>query len=638
MAVVTLPAAGYLGRRLAIRCSIGTGLLGYGLLISFWRLDVPAWHGDELTYARAGNLYWHGQFRYNAEHPPLGKEIIGASEQIFGQTLWAARLPSALALLAGGIVLGLWLGRAVTPAAGLIAAALWWSLPSLTTFPEAFGSAPPLALGLPMRLALLDPLAGFIALAALAVGWWWIRSGRPLAAAACGFTSGLAVATKFSAALVVVVPAVVGCLAVLRGTRPLLRRLLRAAVHGTLWTVAAATTGALAYTPMRYDQAREVFLSGWRFQRHHGMVGHLVVVMHKVYRHAPWWTLGWWQYVAWGLAAGVIAVVVILAALVLRSTLVGYLTAAALLPMTVLVSLSGLALPHYILIWRAPLVAAVAVAITVVTGWLRTHTRPPVAVAGALLALAPFVAVGDRTVTATLRQHPEGYAALAAFIPPGNGDIWHRGFSAVMAAYLPGRHFVSGTRTPIPGRPQPAAIILDRAVTERIGDGGLAAWAEAHGYQRVQTSILDIWTYSTSGHTLHPPAQLREWVATSAPAGSARPRHRRCGQAVRCGRPHEARPARRAQHSRAPASPPSPAQRRHGPGNYAPPIVAQPNHPRPPHPARQPTRRQTPSPSSAFSSTGSGRGWSSLKERGRSSPVVWGGVVTVLLDFPGSCE
>ena len=516
MAVTTLPAAstGHLGRRLAIVCLIGTGLLGYGLFMSFWRLDVPAWHIDELVYARAGNLYWHGQFRYNAEHPPFGKEIIGASEQIFGQTLWAARLPSALALLAGGIVLGIWLGRAATPAAGLIAAALWWSLPSLTAFPEASGSAAPPAPGLPMRLALLDPLAGFIVLVALAVGWWWIRSGRPFAAAACGLTSGLAVATKLPAALIVVVPALAGCLAVLRGGRPVLRRLLRTAGHGTLWTLAAAAAGALTYAPMGYHQAREVLLSGWRFQRQHGAVGHLVVVMHKVYHHPPWWTLGWWQYVAWGLAAVLIAVAVIFAALVLRSTLVGYLTAAALLPMAVLVPLSGLALPHYILVWRAPLIAAIAVAITVVTGWVRTHTRPLAAGAAALLVLAPFVAVGDRTVTATLRLHPEGYAALAAFIPPGRGDIWYRGFSSIMAVYLPGRHFVSGTRTPTPGRPQPAAIVLDRAVTQRIGDGGLAAWAKAHGYRRVQTSILDIWT--------HPPPQQTGAQLTALSAGPHR--------------------------------------------------------------------------------------------------------------------
>jgi 4-amino-4-deoxy-L-arabinose transferase-like glycosyltransferase len=499
MPVAGLPAAGRRGRRLAVVWSVGIALLGYGLLMSFWRLDVTAWNGDELTYARAGSLYWQGEFRYNTEHPPFGKEIIGASELIFGQTLWAARLPSAVALLAGGIVLGLWLGRAATPVAGLIAAALWWSLPSLTGFPEAFGSAASLARGLPMRLGLLDPLAGFVALVALAFGWWWIRSGRPLAGAACGLASGLAVATKFSAALIVVVPAVVGCLALLRDARPMVRRLLRAAGHGALWTLATATAFVLTYAPMGYHQAREVVLNGWRFQRHHGMSGHLVVVMGKVYRHAPWWTLGWWQYAAWGLAAVLIALVVILAALVLRSTLVCYLTAAAVLPMAVLAPFSGLALPHYILVWRGPLIAVVAVAITVVLGWVRTHTRPLAAGVAALLVVAPFVAVGHRTVTATLRLHPEGYAALAEFIPAGTGDIWHRGFSGVMAAYLPGRHFVSATRTPTPGRPQPAAIVLDRAVTQRIGDGGLAAWAEAHGYEPIHASILDIW--------IHPPGR-----------------------------------------------------------------------------------------------------------------------------------
>ena len=57
----------------AARITGAAGLVGYGAVMSFWRLGEPAWHTDERVYAAAGRAYWHGDFRLNPDHPPLGK-------------------------------------------------------------------------------------------------------------------------------------------------------------------------------------------------------------------------------------------------------------------------------------------------------------------------------------------------------------------------------------------------------------------------------------------------------------------------------------------------------------------------------------------------------------------------------------
>ncbi|HZB47490.1 MAG TPA: hypothetical protein VE547_00200, partial [Mycobacteriales bacterium] len=296
------------------------------------------------------------------------------------------------ATLAGGLLLWLWLSRAVAPAAGPLAALLWWSLPSVVAFPEALPAGPELSL--PTRYALLDPLAGFLALAALAVGWWWVRSGRWVAAAGSGLLLGLAVATKLPAGLVGVVAGVAGTAAALRRPGGVARRLGRAGGQGATWAVAGLGGVALAYAPMGRDGAVASWSAGWRIQRDHGGGGHLVIVAGQRTFHPPWWALGWWQYASWGAAVTTAAALAVVAGLALRPGLAGYLTAAWLLPLALLVPVSGLALPHYPVIWRGPLVAAVAVGAVAAAGWIRARAGGGaagrrLAVAVLAVALAP---------------------------------------------------------------------------------------------------------------------------------------------------------------------------------------------------------------------------------------------------------
>ncbi len=471
----------------AARLAGAAGLVGYGALLSFRRLGTPAWHVDEQVYATAGRAYWRGDFRLNPQHPPLGKEIIGAAQAAFGPTLTAARLPAAAAALAGGLLLWLWLSRAGAPAAGPLAAALWWSLPSVVAFPEAL---PGPVTALPTRYALLDPLAGFLALGALAVGWWWVRTGRWTAAAGSGVLLGLAVATKLPAGLVGVVAVLAGTAAALhRPGRPL-RRLLRAGGQAATWSLAAAGAGLAAYAPMGRDGAVASFAAGWRIQREHGRGGHLVTVAGQRYFHPPWWTLGWWQHASWGAAVTAVAALAVVAGLALRPALTGYLAAACLLPLTLLVPLADLALPHYPVLWRGPLIGAVAVGAVAGAGWLRRHAGGWVAVAVLAAVLAPVGLLAGRTAAATLTLRPAGYAALPAVVPPG--DVWLVGQPAVARAYLPG-HRLGPPPRPLPAAARPAAVVLDAMSTVRGADRRAADWARARGYRVVRTDTLEIW-------------------------------------------------------------------------------------------------------------------------------------------------
>jgi hypothetical protein len=489
-------------------------LLGFGTFMSLWRIDVPSWNGDELVYAGAGNNYWQGDYAYNPEHPPLGKLLIGLSEHLGGQTLWAARLPAGIAMLLGGLLLWGWLSRAVSPAAGWTAAALWWALPGLTSFPELLGDGP--YLDLPQRWALLGPLAAVLALAALLAGWWWMRSGRLAWALTCGLLAGAAVATKLPAVLIVAVPAVAGPLATLARCPPAwaaqfpgwppgtaavfgwLARLPRAAGHAATWLAGAALAFAMAYAPMGAKQAVDSIEAGWRFQRGHGASGHSILLRGQVYAHAPWWSLAWWQYAALGTAVTAVALLATVAGLALRSGLTAYLTAAWLLPMITLVPVAHLALPHYELIWRAPLIGGAVAGASVALRRLSRLRRPrggaydlPVTAAVLLLALLPPAVLAGRTAAHTATLRPSGYGALPALAGPGEVQVV--GNVTVVRRYLP-EHRVQGVRNaPRPHRQAPGTIVLDRASTSRFSDYGLVAWARLHKYRHTRTGTLEVY-------------------------------------------------------------------------------------------------------------------------------------------------
>ncbi|MGH3241216.1 MAG: glycosyltransferase family 39 protein, partial [Spirillospora sp.] len=166
---------------------------------------------DEPVYAASGMLYLkEHELRYNAEHPPLGKLIIGAGPVLAGERvnasftgdqyaagrhllydwgndarrlLLAARLPVIVLTLLFGVVLFAFARDLTGPVGGLTALTLYAFSPDVI----AHGS-----------LATLDvPMAGFL----LTSVWllWRARERPRLYVPLAGAALGAALATKMSA-------------------------------------------------------------------------------------------------------------------------------------------------------------------------------------------------------------------------------------------------------------------------------------------------------------------------------------------------------------------------------------------------------------------------------------------------------
>jgi hypothetical protein len=241
---------------------------------------------------------------------------------------------------------------------------------------------------------------------------------------------------------------------------------------------------------MGWTGARAAWTAGWEMQRTHGQAGHLVVVAGERTYHPPWWTLAWWQYASWGAAATAAAALAVGLGLALRPTLASYLAAAWLLPLVLLVPLAHLALPHYQVLWRGPLVASVAVGAAAAAGRLRRRAGPWVAAVLLACALAPVALLAGRTSAATLMVQPTGYAALPAVVPAG--DVWLVGYPDLARPYLAGHRVLTPPR-PLPAAARPAAVVLDAMATVRGGDRRPAEWARAHGYRAAHTYTLEVW-------------------------------------------------------------------------------------------------------------------------------------------------
>ncbi len=105
--------------------------IGFGLFLYLTHLDAtPIQQGNEAMYTfpaihmlQTGDFlvpqYEHGPF---LEKPPLTWWILAASYKLFGISVFAARLPSALAAIATILLAGLWAKKRGGMAAGLFAA------------------------------------------------------------------------------------------------------------------------------------------------------------------------------------------------------------------------------------------------------------------------------------------------------------------------------------------------------------------------------------------------------------------------------------------------------------------------------------------------------------------------------------
>jgi hypothetical protein len=163
------------------------------------------------------------------------------------------------------------------------------------------------------------------------------------------------------------------------------------------------------------------------------------------------------------------------------------------------VPLTGLALPHYLVLWRPVLIAAVAVGGTAGVGWIwrsagrgERRTRRAVAVALGVVLATPAAVSTTRAIATISTLQPSGYAALPPHLRAGS-TVWVVGDLGAARHALPGRQVGGYSPARRDHDPGPAGIVLDRGSTLRGGDGGLPAWASRHGYRYLHTGALDVW-------------------------------------------------------------------------------------------------------------------------------------------------
>ncbi|MGD0168007.1 MAG: glycosyltransferase family 39 protein [Gaiellaceae bacterium] len=396
-----------LGARSAVSRSVRTALMlgawsaagALALFATFYGLTTRYWLVDERIYRRAGRLYVEQhQFGFNAEHPPLGKYLIGLSQLAFGHAEFGTRLPSALATLVTGILLALLVARAVGQVPALVTFVAWTLLPHPGRVDEI------------SRLAYLDTImVAFLAFALYATWRWWESSSWKWTIA-LGAGWGLAVATKVSALFVV--PA----LAVLLFRKDGLGR--RAAQLG-----AAAVTGCAVflatYIPFGWHTAKWAIGYMVGFEYDHAQRGHRVLLAGHFYRFPPWWAQADWLWHDSHATTIAMAVSLVLAPFLVPRRISVFLLAAVLAPAAVFAFATQILLSHWMYDWMPAMAALIGIAI----GAALTSTSWKYRFVGVALAVILALLVGSY-IRSIVDLRPTGYrtieSELATVDHPGN--------------------------------------------------------------------------------------------------------------------------------------------------------------------------------------------------------------------------
>jgi 4-amino-4-deoxy-L-arabinose transferase-like glycosyltransferase len=154
------------GKRRALALALFTLALGTALYTS--RLDgTPIQSGNEAMYTfpplhmlQTGDYlvpyYEHGPF---LEKPPLTWWILAGSYKVFGTTIFAARLPGAIAALLTILVVAVWARRRAGPSAGLLTALVLMYSFKFAAFAREFAADTFLTLAVTLAVVALDSAA-----------------------------------------------------------------------------------------------------------------------------------------------------------------------------------------------------------------------------------------------------------------------------------------------------------------------------------------------------------------------------------------------------------------------------------------------------------------------------------------------
>lgn len=364
------------------------------LFVAFWHLGRATIVNDEFIYLRASWAYVHGDFSLNLEHPPTAKYLYGIAQLVLGQGPLGPRLVAAVAMLATGAVLFVWLRREVGFWTGLLAAGAWWLTPRAAgaTWADA-GSVIGARID---RFAMLEPLMVFFAVASLAAAWRWMRTGNRWWVAAAGALLALSVTSKVSTAVLV--------LAI--GALPLLARRWKDLGVGALWGgVPFVVVFVLLYLPVGLFSPIGHMLA---FQAQQNAHGHPTTILGTVFARAPWWANFAFLFAGTGWLLLALLVVGVVCALAVRpDRLVAYLGIALGVFVVFYVVVANVSLPYYYDAWM-PLVVALAA-----IGYARlASVRPPLGRVAALVLVAGLLVPVGRLGVAVAETRPSGIALL----------------------------------------------------------------------------------------------------------------------------------------------------------------------------------------------------------------------------------
>jgi hypothetical protein len=437
--------------RMALTRSQGALLLGVvalGCFIHFFRIGASTWNLDEFAYASVGYRFVHGDFTaVPGPHPYLGAYLLGLVPSVTGSVApTAVRIAPAAAGVATGVVLFVFAHRLAGYRAALIAAGAWLLLPHATVM----GGAALTAIRVE-RFGLFEVFMELFIALALYAGWRWNVEGAWGWALATGLCAGLAVSSKLVGALVLLPLA---SLVVLNPGRDRRRIAQFSAI-----AVAAVSTFCLSFAPV-LPKAPQRFQDMLELGGLHEAAGHPTIIAGQVYLRAPWWGDAWFMFAGMGFwtALAISSAAVAGFAVVERRVFI-YLAIAVVVPAVALAGLYPIALPHYYILWLAPLTLLAALALD---GLPRLGARGVIVT----LALAlPLAVAAVTTVIDVSSLKPRDYRAAAGVLERRHldrGSVAVLGYGPVLCAYLPAAEVTSqATRLS-------DAIVIDPIMERRL--------------------------------------------------------------------------------------------------------------------------------------------------------------------------
>lgn len=322
---------------------LAVAVVGLGVFVAFWRLDVATFWVDEAAYASAGWAYMQGDFTPNPEHPPFAKYLFGLWGLAFGPDVISLRIFMGVVTLTTSAVIWWWMKHFIGPGWALLPAAMWLLMP------RDFEGRARID-----HLVSLDLVMVMLVILGFALAWRWSQTDQARYAILAGLAFGAAVMSKLPAA--VFLPALL-VLLVNRSKQPRPDTDLpkRCGSRGwkpwkLIWIFLLSMGGTclLILLPFGPVPALRAMVS---FQAAHNAVGHTILLNGHIYDFPPWWGALWFGATALGVAGTGALTLGCIGAMFKPQSPVVMLFAALILSLGFQIVVSRVLLPHYFIDW-----------------------------------------------------------------------------------------------------------------------------------------------------------------------------------------------------------------------------------------------------------------------------------------------